>query len=48
MIWKAMQHDIRLILAVSCALTLMCSGVALADTSWVDEVWNMVMFEKAS
>ena len=48
MIWKAIQRDTRWILAVSCALALVCSGVAQAGTTWVDEVWNMVMFEKAS
>jgi hypothetical protein len=46
--WKTIQRKTRLVLAVSCALALMCSGVALASDTWVDEVWNMVMFEKAS
>src|SRR5688500_7976648 len=48
MTWKTIQRETRLIVAVSCALALMCSGVALASETWVDEVWNMVMCEKAS
>lgn len=46
--WRTIQRETRLVVAVSCALTLMCSGVALAGGTWVDEVWNMVVFEKAS
>jgi hypothetical protein len=48
MLRKRRQRDARWILAASCALLLLCSGVVLAADTWVDEVWNMVIFEKAS
>jgi hypothetical protein len=48
MSWKTIQNYTRLVLAMIFALALLWSGVALAGTTWVDEVWNMVMFEKAS
>ena len=48
MLWKTVQRDARLLLAASCALVLICGGVALAAENWVDEVRNMVTFEKAS
>lgn len=46
--WKHRQRETGLIVTVSCALVLMCSGVVLASETWVDEVRNMVMFEKAN
>ena len=48
MICKTIQSDTRLVLAMISVVVVMSSGVAFADTTWVDEVWNMVMFEKAS
>ncbi|MEX5219073.1 MAG: hypothetical protein NW701_14690, partial [Nitrospira sp.] len=48
MLWKTVQRDTRLLWAASCALVLICGGVALAAENWVDEVRNMVTFEKAS
>lgn len=48
MLWKPVQRDARRLLAASCALVLICGGVALAAENWVDEVRNMVTFEKAS
>lgn len=48
MIWNTVRRDRSLAAAAGCALVLACSGVAFADTTWVDEVWNMVMFEKAT
>ena len=48
MIWKTRQSHTLLRLAMIAVLVLMWSGVALAGTTWVDDVWNMVMFEKAS
>lgn len=45
---KLTPFAIRLVLAAGCALTLLWSGTALAADSWIDEVWNMVAFEKAS
>ena len=35
------------VLAV-CAMLLVFAGSALAAETWVDEVWNMVVFERAS
>ncbi len=46
--WKTIQRETRIVVTVSCALALMFSGVALASETWIDEVWNMVIFEKAS
>lgn len=46
--WEPTPFTMRLMLAASCALVLFCSGTALAGDSWIDEVWNMVTFEKAS
>lgn len=46
--WNTLQHSIRVILPASCALALLCGGTALASETWIDDVWNMVAFEKAN
>lgn len=46
--WNNLQHSMQVILAVSCALALLCGGTALASETWIDDVWNMVAFEKAT
>lgn len=46
--WNTLQHTMRLVLPVSCALALLCGGTALAGETWIDDVWNMVTFEKVS
>lgn len=46
--WTLIPLTMRLAPAASCALALLCGGTALAADSWIDEVWNMVTFEKAS
>ena len=48
MLRKTVRRDARGLLAASCALVLICGGVALAAENWVDKVRNMVTFEKAS
>ena len=46
--WNTLQHSIRVILPASYALALLCGGTALASETWIDDVWNMVAFEKAN
>ena len=46
--WNNLQHSMRVILPASCALALLCGGTALASETWIDDVWNMVAFEKAN
>lgn len=46
--WNNLQHSMRVILPASCALVLLCGGTALASETWIDDVWNMVAFEKAT
>ena len=41
-------HTLLVLLIFTCALGLMFTGQALAADLWVDEVLNMVNFEKAS
>ena len=46
--WNSRQQLLRLTLPTACALVLLCGGTALASDAWVDDVWNMVMFEKTN
>lgn len=46
--WNNLQRSMRVILPTSCALALVCGGTALASETWLDDVWNMVAFEKAT
>lgn len=46
--WNNLHHSMRLVLPVACALTLLCGGTAFAGETWIDDVWNMVAFEKAN
>jgi hypothetical protein len=46
--WNSRQQLHRLILPMACALALLCGGTVLAGDAWIDDVWNMVMFEKAN
>lgn len=46
--WNRRQQLLRLVLPAACAVALLCVGTALAGEAWVDDVWNMVMFEKAN
>ncbi|MCE3222308.1 MAG: exported protein of unknown function [Nitrospira sp.] len=46
--WNSLQPTVRLVLPVSCALVLLCGGTALAGETWIHDVWNMVIFEKAN
>lgn len=42
------QYTLLLLLPVGCALVLLCGGPAFASETWIDDVWNMVAFEKAT
>ena len=46
--WNTLRHHMGLVLPVSCALALLCSGTALAGEAWVDDVRNMVKFEQTN
>lgn len=46
--WSTLQRHMRLALPMTCALALLCGGMARAGEAWVDDVWNMVIFEKAN
>ena len=42
------KHTLLVFITCTCALGLMFTGLALAADLWVDEVLNMVKFEKAN
>lgn len=42
------QGEVCGVVLAVCAILLLLTGPALAEETWVDEVWNMVVFEKAS
>ena len=46
--WNNLQRSMRVILPAGCALALVCGGTALASETWIDDVWNIVAFEKAT
>ncbi len=46
--WNTLARHMRWALPMTCALSLLCAGVAQAGEAWVDVVWNMVIFEKAN
>ncbi|MEP7150675.1 MAG: hypothetical protein ABI856_03110 [Nitrospira sp.] len=46
--WNNLHHTMRLVLPVGCALAFLCGGTAFADETWIDDVQNMVAFEKAN
>ena len=46
--WNTRQQRLRFVLPMACALALLCGGTALAGEAWVDDIWNMVAFEKAN
>ena len=45
--WHTLQRHMRLALPMACALALLSGGRARAGEAWIDDVWNMVIFEKA-
>jgi hypothetical protein len=45
---NTLQQRLRLLLPAACGLALLCGGSALAGEAWIDDVWNMVAFEKTN
>lgn len=46
--WNTRQQLLPLALPAVCALALLFGGTARAGEAWIDDVWNIVMFEKAN